>query len=51
MFVHMKGEDNVVADALSRMDMENDTLASGPEIAMCMAQLYKDKSIELPNPF
>ena len=46
----MKGEDNVVADALSRIDTENDTLASGPEIAMCMVQLYRDESIEVPNP-
>ena len=46
----MKGEDYVVADTLSRMDTENDTLASGPEIAMCMSQLYRDKSIEVPDP-
>ena len=49
-FVHVKGDDNVVADALSRMDTENDTLASGPEIAMCMAQLYRDESVEIPDP-
>ena len=35
-----KREDNVVADALLQMDTENDALASGPELAMCMSQLY-----------
>ena len=49
-FVHVKGEDNVVANALSRMDTENDTLATGPELAMCMSHLYRDESVAEVNP-
>ena len=40
MFVHVKGEDNIVADAFSRIDTQE----------MCMAQLYRDKSVEVPDP-
>ena len=49
-FVHVKGVNNVVADALSRMDTENTPLANGEELAMCMSHLYRDESVEVPHP-
>ena len=38
-----------MADALLHMDTENDALASGPELAMCMSQLYRDESTKIPQ--
>ena len=51
-FLHVKGEDNVVADALSRLDA---TFPSEPEeedahhIAYCMSHLYRDETHKLPT--
>jgi transposase InsO family protein len=52
---HIKGENNIVADALSRMEQDSeaeDSIELGPlgsEIAHCMTTLTRDESIELPT--
>ncbi len=44
-YVHVKGVDNVVADALSRMEMEE---APPKHIAYCMANMVRDESVTVP---
>ncbi|MGL5918199.1 MAG: hypothetical protein ACRCYM_03030, partial [Cetobacterium sp.] len=48
---HIKGEENVVADALSRIDIESDEVSTEPgkEVALCMSTLTRDESTELPD--
>jgi transposase InsO family protein len=48
---HIKGEDNVVADALSRIHRESDEPAEvdATRIAHCMCILTRDETMEMPN--
>jgi transposase InsO family protein len=49
---HIKGEENVVADALSRIkkgSVVNSPAEKGLEVAHCMCILTRDESIEMPN--
>ena len=49
---HIKGEDNIVADALSRINTESvDELSTeqGKEVALCMSILTRDETMELPH--
>jgi transposase InsO family protein len=47
---HVKGEHNVVADALSRIHIKGDENASGQEMAYCMSRLIRSESINVPEP-
>jgi hypothetical protein len=47
----VKGEHNVVADALSRIHiMKEEENASGQEMAYCMSRLTRNKAIKVPEP-
>ena len=49
---HIKGEDNIVADALSRINTESDDeliTEPGKEVALCMSTLTRDETMELPQ--
>ena len=56
-FVHVAGQDNVVADALSRMDadfdmeaIDNETVDTKAQICACaLAQLLRDESYDVPD--
>ena len=49
-FHHVKGKDNIVADALSRMDQKSGEMTlDGVEISLCMSTLTRDESVELPS--
>ncbi len=45
-FKHVKGKDNVVADALSRMEMKN---VEAQHVATCMAALTRDEGVDVPD--
>lgn len=49
---HIAGEKNVVADALSRVHMKDDSTADekAKEVATCMCILIRDESTETPEP-
>ncbi len=53
-FVHVKGKDNVVADALSRLDAgfhaETDMEAGEQLLATAMCMMARDEAYEPPNP-
>ena len=48
---HIKGEDNVVANALSRIHCETEevTAADATRIAHCMCTLTREETVEMPN--
>jgi len=51
-FVHIRGEDNVVADALSRLDKEEQDVAipAGKLMVMCLTRMDHNEGLEEPSP-
>ena len=51
-FVHIRGVDNVVADALSRLDKEEQDVAipAGKLMVMCLTRMDHNEGLEEPSP-
>jgi hypothetical protein len=47
---HVKGEHNVVDDALSRIHLKEEEKTSGQEWAYCMSRLTRNEAVKVPEP-